>query len=161
MALKFGTYKGSDEEARARNDASDRIKKDANTSLNLLKDQFDKLSGADSPVLRESQIEQEQGRAEYEATSKAVEQKIGSTGLAGSGSATSARENLATQFEQRQAFTQESALQTVEGDKDKITMEMHNVISGARASLSGLVGDMKAHGRDYDPGDLSAYGIEG
>jgi len=156
---KIGKYKGSDEEGQRRDDTAVQLKKDASKAINLLKDQYDKLGGADSPVLRESQMAQQQGRLEHEQQSKAMEQKIGQTGLAGSGSASAARENLADAFRNKQAFTQESAIQSQESDLDKITMEIQNIISTTNASLQGLVGQMYED-RTFDPGDLSAYGIE-
>ena len=155
-----GQYEGSDKEGERREATAEGLHKSANKAINLLKDQYDKLSGADSPALRESQMQQDQGRLQYEQQSKAMEQKIGQTGLAGSGSASAARENLSQAFEARQSFTQESALQSQEGDRDKITMEMQNIINTTNASLQGLTGDIGHADRKYKPGDLSAYGIE-
>ena len=155
----LGKYRGSDTDGQQRDDTAVQLKSDANKAIGLLKNQYDKLGGADSPVLRESQIAQQQGRLEYEQQSEAVEQKIGQTGLASSGSASVARENLADAFRNKQAFTQESAIQSTEGDQDKITMEIQNIISTTNASLQGLVGHMYED-RTFEPGDLSAYGIE-
>ena len=126
------------------------IKSDANKAYNLLIKQYEGLAGEDNPALKQSDMEQEQGRAQFEAASGALQQKIGQTGLAGSGSATSARENLSEQFEQRQAFTREAALDTQGGELDRIVMEMQNIVSSTNAALAAQTKLTKSQ-RTYTP----------
>ena len=71
------------------------IKKDANTSWGLLVNQFDKLGSGENPVLKENEFKAEAAMDQYEQQAETLENKIGATGLAGSGAAQGARESLA------------------------------------------------------------------
>ena len=126
------------------------IKSDANKAYNLLIKQYEGLASEDNPALRQSQMEQEQGREAYEQQSGALQQKIGQSGLAGSGSAEQARENLADAFQAKQAFTQEAALETQGGELDRIVMEMQNIVSSTNAALAGQTSLTQSQ-RTYTP----------
>ena len=135
----------------------DFIKGDANKAWGLLEDQFNKTGSGDNPVLKESEFKAEAARDQYEKSVETLDQKIGSTGLAGSGTAQSARKSLAKNFQNTQSFQREQALDTQESELDKIKMEMQNLISTTNTALSGLTKLDDSKKRYDPPGDESIY----
>ena len=150
---------GDSKEADAQQRSSGTIKKDANKSLNLLIKQYDKLNDPDNMILKGADFESQSNRAQFEQQSQQLQANIGRGNLAGSGTASRARENLATAFQSKQMFTREKALDEQESSLDNITMEMQNIINTTRSSLQGMQ-HLNRSERTYTPPDLSAYGIE-
>ena len=145
---------GNDERKR-QDDQARVIKKDANKAWGLLTDQFSKLGSGENPVLKESEFKANAAMDQYENQAKTLENKIGGTGLAGSGASQSARDSLAKTFENTQSFTREQALDTQEGDLDRIRMEMQNLISSTNASVGALP---KMSGKkSWNPPGAAAY----
>jgi hypothetical protein len=161
---QMGTHKGSDAEGQARDRKIISIKDSANKSLGLLREQYDKLGGPDNMIMKGADFEQQSNADQFQQQNAQLQQTIGRSNLAGSGGQTRARENLADAFRSKQQFTREKAIDEQESSLDKLTMEMHNIISTTRASLSGIAGDIDVkRGRKFDKvdyGDMSAYGIE-
>tara|TARA_R100001594_G_scaffold143333_1_gene191179 strand:- start:1536 stop:2024 length:489 start_codon:yes stop_codon:yes gene_type:complete len=157
-----GSHKGSDAEGRARDRQITTIRKDAATSLGMLREQYDKLGAPDNMVMKGADFEQKANADQFQQQSAQLQQTIGKSNLAGSGGQTRARENLADAFKSKQEFTREKALDEQASSLDKLTMEMHNIISTTRASLKGISGDThksKEFTKDHY-GDMSAYGID-
>ena len=157
-----GDYKGSDKEGEARDRQIDQLRGDASKSLGLLREQYDKLGGPDNMIMKGADFEQQANAKQFEQQNSQLQQTIGRSNLAGSGGQTRARENLADAFQSKQKFTREKAIDEQESSLDKLTMEMRNIISTTRASLSGISGHThkaKKFTKNHY-GDMSAYGID-
>ena len=150
--------KGKSQEEKNQENTASTIKKDATTSIGLLQGQYDKLSGPDSMIMQGLDFEQESNRGQHEQQNSQLAQSIGKSNLAGSGGQTRARQNLAQAFQSKQSFTRKKALDEQDSALDRLTMEMQNIISSTNASLAGM-GELSDSERDYDPGDLSYYGL--
>jgi len=133
------------------------IKDDADKAWGLLTDQYENLSGGENPVLKESEFKAQQAAAQYEQQVESLSNRMGATGLAGSGTAAKARQALAQNFQNSQSFQREQALDTQQSELDRIRVEMQNLISTTNTALSGLTKLDKSKRRYDPPGDESVY----
>ena len=114
-------------------------------------------------IMKGLEFEQENNTRQFQQQQAQLNQNIGRSNLAGSGSQAMARKNLAEAFQSKQDFTREKAADEQASTLDKLTAEMQNIISTTRASLAGLTGDLGSTDRDFNRnnyGDLSNYGID-
>ena len=161
--MQCGKYKGSDPEQRAKENSAKELKRSGVKSLNLLSEQYDKLSAPDNMIMKGLEFEQENNTRQFQQQQAQLNQNIGRSNLAGSGSQAMARKNLAEAFQSKQDFTREKAADEQASTLDKLTAEMQNIISTTRASLAGLTGDLGSTDRDFNEdnyGNLSNYGID-
>ena len=133
------------------------IKTDANRAWGLLEDQFNQFGSGENPVLKEAEFKAQQSAAQYEQQVENMENRMGATGLAGSGAAQKARQALAQNFQNTQSFSREQALDTQESELDRIRMEMSNLISTTNASLQSLDKAGSGTRKWSPPGDESVY----